>query len=116
MLGGSSSMNAMMWVRGFAADYDEWAEPCRSRELETSPTSRSTSRTIESAARCHLAAAQPAQLDRGMADRVRECGYPVENPIVLRRKVSARPRVTQRRGARWSTADAYLKPALRGRT
>src|SRR5246500_2119693 len=24
-LGGSSSMNAMMWVRGFAADYDEWA-------------------------------------------------------------------------------------------
>ena len=27
MLGGSSSMNAMMWVRGFAADYDEWGEP-----------------------------------------------------------------------------------------
>src|SRR5579875_1612669 len=25
MLGGSSSMNAMMWVRGFGADYDEWA-------------------------------------------------------------------------------------------
>jgi choline dehydrogenase len=24
-LGGSSSLNAMMWVRGFAADYDEWA-------------------------------------------------------------------------------------------
>src|ERR1700759_4125941 len=26
MLGGSSSMNAMMWVSGFPADYDEWAE------------------------------------------------------------------------------------------
>src|SRR6185312_10311356 len=25
-LGGSSSTNAMMWVRGFAADYDEWAQ------------------------------------------------------------------------------------------
>ena len=25
MLGGSSSLNAMMWVRGFAADYDDWA-------------------------------------------------------------------------------------------
>jgi len=25
-LGGSSSMNAMFWIRGFAADYDEWAE------------------------------------------------------------------------------------------
>ena len=25
-LGGSSSLNAMMWIRGFAADYDEWAD------------------------------------------------------------------------------------------
>ena len=25
MFGVSSSMNAMMWVRGFRADYDEWA-------------------------------------------------------------------------------------------
>ncbi|HTQ22557.1 GMC family oxidoreductase N-terminal domain-containing protein, partial [Mycobacterium sp.] len=25
-LGGSSSMNAMLWIRGFAADYDEWAQ------------------------------------------------------------------------------------------
>src|ERR1700758_2689726 len=24
VLGGSSSMNAQMWVRGFAVDYDEW--------------------------------------------------------------------------------------------
>ena len=28
-LGGSSSLNAMMWVRGFAADYDEWADDRR---------------------------------------------------------------------------------------
>lgn len=26
VLGGSSSLNAMMWVIGFAADYDRWAE------------------------------------------------------------------------------------------
>lgn len=30
VLGGSSSMNAMMWVRGFASDYDEWARASRS--------------------------------------------------------------------------------------
>ena len=27
MLGGTSSMNATMWVRGFAADYEEGGEP-----------------------------------------------------------------------------------------
>jgi choline dehydrogenase-like flavoprotein len=26
VLGGSSSLNAMMWIPGFPADYDEWAE------------------------------------------------------------------------------------------
>ncbi|MFX9054246.1 GMC family oxidoreductase N-terminal domain-containing protein, partial [Acinetobacter baumannii] len=30
-LGGSSSLNAMMWIRGFAADYDEWAESAGDR-------------------------------------------------------------------------------------
>src|SRR5262245_4388025 len=25
-VGGSSSMNGTLWIRGFAADYDEWAE------------------------------------------------------------------------------------------
>ena len=30
-LGGSSSLNAMMWVRGFAADYDEWADAAGDR-------------------------------------------------------------------------------------
>ena len=30
-LGGSSSLNAMMWIRGFAADYDDWADAAGDR-------------------------------------------------------------------------------------
>ena len=30
-LGGSSSLNAMMWIRGFAADYDDWADAAGER-------------------------------------------------------------------------------------
>ena len=40
MLGGSSSMMAMMWIRGFAADYDDWAAHAR-----TSPSTSNASRT-----------------------------------------------------------------------
>jgi choline dehydrogenase-like flavoprotein len=100
VLGGSSSMNAMMWVRGFPADYDEWAEHageqwCYSnvekyfRRIEQGPLVISPQRSPRSSTAAWLAAA-------------RECGHAgfVET------------RVTQRRGARWSAADAYLKPAL----
>ena len=67
MLGGSSSMNAMMWVRGFAADYDEWgalagADWDFAHVVEVLREDRSRPAR-------HLAAAQPAQLDGGVADR-----------------------------------------------
>jgi choline dehydrogenase-like flavoprotein len=101
VLGGSSSMNAMMWVRGFPADYDEWAEHAGEQwsyanvepyfdRIEIGPLVLSPQRSPRSSTAAWLSAVQ-------------ECGYDgfVET------------RVTQRRGARWSTADAYLKPALR---
>jgi choline dehydrogenase-like flavoprotein len=52
-LGGSSSLNAMMWVRGFAADYDEWAQHAGHewafsrgrRVLQTDRQARGRSRT-----------------------------------------------------------------------
>jgi choline dehydrogenase len=100
VLGGSSSMNAMMWVRGFPADYEEWAEHAGEqwsyanvekyfRRIEGGPLVISPQRSPRTSTAAWLQAA-------------RECGHPgfVET------------RVTQRKGARWSTADAYLKPAL----
>ena len=48
-----------------------------------------------------------------MADAARECGYRVEKPNCDAPEGFCETLVTQRRGARWSTADAYLKPAMR---
>jgi choline dehydrogenase len=102
VLGGSSSMNAMMWVRGFAADYDEWAEHAGEQwsyanvekyfqRIERGPLVISPQRSPRSSTAAWLRA-------------VSEC---VKAPEGF-----CETRVTQRRGARWSTADAYLKPAL----
>jgi choline dehydrogenase len=105
MLGGSSSMNAMMWVRGFAADYDEWAEVAGEQwnyaniekyftRIENGPLVISAQRSPRSSTALWLTAVQ-------------EC---IDAPEGF-----CETRVTQRKGARWSTADAYLKPALRRR-
>jgi choline dehydrogenase-like flavoprotein len=100
VLGGCSSMNAMMWVRGFPADYDEWAEHAGDQwsyaniekylqRIETGPLVFSSQRS-------------PRTSTAAWLDAARECGH----------QGFVETRVTQRRGARWSTADAYLKPAL----
>ena len=102
-------MNAMMWVRGFAADYDEWGAPRATVGLREH---REVLRPHRERAAGDLSSAQPAQLDRGLAQRraaVRLPDRTTESGCAGR---LLRDHVTQRRGARWSTADAYLKPAL----
>jgi choline dehydrogenase len=110
-LGGSSSMNAMMWVRGFAADYDEWGERASAdwsfagiekyfKRIEQGPLVVSPQRSPCSSTAAFLSA-------------VAERGHQVEAPNLPSPEGFSQTLVTQRRGARWSTADAYLKPALR---
>jgi choline dehydrogenase len=111
MLGGSSSMNAMMWVRGFAADYDEWGELAGGQwsfaklapyfeRIEAGPLIISAQRSPRSSTGAWLAAAK-------------QSGFPIEVPNTDAPEGFCQTVVTQRRGARWSCADAYLKPALR---
>ena len=70
MLGGSSSMNAMMWVRGFAADYDEWGEHAGEQwNYARTSTHRPTCAARIGDRSSYLAPAQSARLDRGLADR-----------------------------------------------
>ncbi len=111
MLGGSSSMNAMMWVRGFAGDYDDWAvragdqwsfahvKPYFDR-IEEGPLHICAQRSPRRSTAAWLAAAE-------------ESGFRVGPPTDEQPEGFCEATVTQRRGARCSTADAYLRPALR---
>ncbi|HYZ67732.1 MAG TPA: GMC family oxidoreductase N-terminal domain-containing protein [Mycobacterium sp.] len=111
MLGGSSSMNAMMWVRGFAADYDGWGEHAGEQwnyvnvekyfdRIERGPLILSRQRSPRTSTAAWLAAVQ-------------ECGHRIEEPNQAAPEGFCETRVSQCRGARCSAADAYLKPVLR---
>jgi choline dehydrogenase-like flavoprotein len=126
MLGGSSSMNAMMWVRGFAADYDEWA--LRAGPQWSFDEVRGYFRRIENVtAAWHFVNGDesgvtgPVHISRQRSPRpltaawlaaARQCGFPAAQPNSPAPEGFCETVVTQRRGARCSTADAYLKPAM----
>jgi choline dehydrogenase len=122
-LGGSSSMNAMMWVRGFAADYDEWAlhagdEWAFARMVQYFKRIEG----VQGAAEADQGTRGPIHVSKQRSPRrstaawleaVKQSGYSVERPNLPQPNGFTETMVTQRRGARWSTADAYLRPALR---
>ncbi len=125
VLGGSSSLNAMMWVRGFAADYDEWAElagpqwsweALRPLFLKAEHTMGSTDPTTAPPAR----SASSGSVTRGahtaaFLKAARQAGYPLESANSLAPQGFTQTMVSQHRGARSSTATAYLKPVRRRR-
>jgi choline dehydrogenase len=127
VLGGSSSMNAMMWVRGFAADYDEWA--LRAGPQWSYAEALGYFRRIENVtAAWHFVTGDdsgvtgpvhispqcsPRPLTAARLAATRECGYSTARPNSPRPEGFCETVVTQHRGARCSTADAYLKPAMR---
>lgn len=122
MLGGSSNMNAMMWVRGFAADYDEWAQHAGPgwsfqqvlpyfRKMEQVEGATESGEGTEGP--LHISKQRsPRALTRDFLLAATEAGYPIERPNTDRPHGFSETMVTQKRGARWGTADAYLRPAL----
>lgn len=122
-LGGSSSLNAMMWVRGFAADYDEWADaagPAWSWNALV-PYFRRVERTQDPVDDTQGAdGAQSIEHQRdprphtaAFLAAAREAGHPVTPANLAAGQGFSQTMVSQRRGARASTADAYLRPARR---
>jgi choline dehydrogenase len=122
-LGGSSSINAMIYVRGHPRDYDGWAaagnagwawadvlpyfrraedQARGASELHGAggPLRVEDLRTVNPLSRAFVEAA----VARGLARNADFNGPEQDGAGVFQ--------VTQRRGRRWSCADAYLRPAL----
>jgi choline dehydrogenase len=126
VIGGSSSINGMVYVRGHARDFDTWAEMGADgwafrdvqpyfKRLETSHGGEDGWRGTDG----------PMHVTRGKRDNPlyqafieagRQAGYPVTNDYNGRQQEGFGPfEMTVWKGQRWSAANAYLKPALKRR-
>lgn len=126
VVGGSSSINAMVYCRGLPGDFDDWARAgCPGwawRDLL--PLYRSIERQVDAAGK--------VQNDGGgtlFVSDVRRQLHPLERHFFAAAQQAGLPftddfngptpegvgryRINTRHGQRWSAADAFLRPALR---
>lgn len=120
-LGGSSSTNAMMWVRGFREDYDAWATAAGPGWSWKSLVPFFT--RTERVAGAHdeetgLAGPMSIQAQRSPRPHtsaflaaVKELGYKTVVANSSNQEGFCQTMVSQSKGSRFSTADGYLKPA-----
>ena len=124
MLGGSSSMNAMIYIRGARHDYDTWRDDygCTGwGYADLMPYFRRAEDNTRGASAYHGSGGPlsvsdlkyRSQLTRAFVASARECGV-LENEDFNgpQQDGSGFYQVTQRDGRRWSAADAYLHPAM----
>ncbi|GLW08004.1 putative GMC-type oxidoreductase [Microtetraspora sp. NBRC 13810] len=122
MLGGSSSMNAQMWVRGHRADYDGWRVPGWSY-ADVLPYFTRAEHRIGSNHGGVYGTDGPVHISElrspnpATAAFLRACGELGMTRLAELNGPSnegyCQTPVTQYRGRRWSAADAYLRPARR---
>jgi choline dehydrogenase len=122
MLGGTSSMNCMIYMRGNRADYDGWAE--RGNDgwsfddvlpvfLAAEDNARGASEYHGAGGPLHVSDLRYVNpLSEAFIEAGIEAGLPA-NPDFNgpSQEGVGQYQVTQWRGARWSAADAYLEPA-----
>jgi len=125
VLGGSSSINAMMWIRGFAEDYDSWVADAGQGWSWTSllpyflkvekVQGAADDETGNAGAMSVEAQRSPRSSTAVYLEAAREIGLPVNAANGREHVGVSQTMVSQRRGARFSAADGYLKPARRRR-
>jgi choline dehydrogenase len=126
VIGGSSSINGMVYVRGHARDFDTWAEmgadgwafadvlPYFKRMEQSHGGSGPEFRGVDG----------PLHVSRGRRENPlfdafieagRQAGYPVTADYNGEQQEGFGPfEATIHKGRRWSAANAYLKPAMAG--
>jgi choline dehydrogenase len=123
MLGGSSSINAMIYMRGAAADYDEWAELTGDPSWSYAnvlPMFRRMEDNARGADEYHGVGGplrvedlrSPHPWTRAVVASAVAAGYPRNDDFNgAGQEGVGHYQVTQKRGRRFSAADAYLHPA-----
>ena len=123
VVGGSSSINGMVYVRGHARDFDTWADMGASgwsfadvlpyfKRMETSHGGEAGWRGT--AGPMHVTRGRRANpLYEAFVKAAAEAGYPRTADYNGRQQEGFGPmEMTVWKGQRWSAANAYLKPAL----
>ncbi len=123
VLGGSSSINAMIYIRGNPGDYDGWAAAgCAGWDwASVLPFFKRSEANARGASEYHGA-------DGPLHVEDLRCTHPLSEMYIAAAVARGHPRnpdfngprqegfgyyqVTQKNGRRWSAADAWLKPAL----
>ncbi|MQA72866.1 MAG: FAD-dependent oxidoreductase [Solirubrobacterales bacterium] len=122
-LGGSSSMNAMLYVRGRPLDYDLWErqgaagwgwEAVLPYFLRSEDNARGASEFHAAGGELRVSEQRsPRPLDRRLLDASAAAGIPlVADYNGPEQDGASMFQVTQRNGRRWSAADAFLRPVL----
>jgi choline dehydrogenase len=123
-LGGCSSINAMIYMRGQSRDYDEWAKLTGDpawRWENVLPIFKHTENHYAGATAFHGASGEwrvePQRLDWDVLNAwqhaAAECGIPPTRDFNTGNNVgSGRFEVNQRMGVRWNTAKAFLRSAM----
>jgi choline dehydrogenase len=123
-LGGSSAMNAMLYVRGRPLDYDLWErDGCPGWGWEgVEPYFLKSEDSVRGHTENHATGGplrvegprSPRQVSAAFIESAEASGIPFTDDYngTEQDGVSV-PQVTQKAGRRWSSADAFLKPAMK---
>ncbi|XP_015274329.1 PREDICTED: choline dehydrogenase, mitochondrial [Gekko japonicus] len=121
--GGSSSLNAMVYIRGHAEDYNRWSkEGAVGWDYEFCLPYFKKAQTHELGADLYRGGNGPLHVSRGKTnnplhlaflDAAQQAGYPFTDDMNgFQQEGFGWMDMTIHQGQRWSTASAYLRPAL----